>query len=688
MLALAIDVGGTFTDVVAIDLDTSEVRTAKVLGDADGTAASIRTGVDRVLADFGADAQAVELAIHGTTIVSNALLERTGARTGLLTTAGFRDVLETRTEKRYDLYDFNAPLPEPLVPRRLRLGVPERVDADGQIVLPLDEPAARQAIERLVQEGVAAVAVCFLHAYRNAAHEQRVAELLGELAPELAVSISSEIAPQIREYPRVSTTAANAYVQPLVAEHLDATRRLFRELGAARTFYMMVSGAVIDAETARRTPIRLVDSGAAAGAVAAATYGGAMGVADLISFEMGGTSAKFCVIKGGKPSVSNTFEAARVDQSRPGSGLAIALPGTDLAEIGSGGGSIAWAAELGLLRVGPRSAGSRPGPACYGRGGRAPTVTDANLVLGYLDPGYFLGGEMALRLDLAREAIEALGAQVGMGAAETAWGIHRVVTEGMLSSARQHVTERGHDPRRLPLMAFGGAAPAHAVLFARGLGCGSVVVPPGAGVTSAVGMLSAPFGFDFVQTYLARLDAIDLGRLNAMLLDMETRGRALLHGAGFEADRIRINRTCEMRYAGQTHEIVVEIPPGELDAQRLDEVRRRYAEEYQRLYLHPALPYRLECTNWRVFAAGIRPPLLPTWSAGESVAARSTPRRRPAWSAAAGGYVPWEVHDRSGLHPGDRLIGPAIVEERETTTLVPEGSWAIVDSARNLVITP
>jgi N-methylhydantoinase A/oxoprolinase/acetone carboxylase beta subunit len=313
-------------------------------------------------------------------------------------------------------------------------------------------------------------------------------------------------------------------------------------------------------------------------------------------------------------------------------------------------------------------------------------VTDANLVLGYLNPDYFLGGEMPLRLDLATAAVAALGDQLGMSAEETAWGIHRVVTEGMLSSARQHVTERGHDPRRLSLMAFGGAAPAHAVRFARGLGCPTVVVPPGAGVTSAVGMLSAPFGFDFVQTYLSRMDAIDLGRVNAMLADMEARGAALLRGAGFESGEMRITRTCEMRYAGQTHEIAVDIPNGELGPADLEEVRRRYAIEYERLFLHPALPYELECAHWRVFVAGVRPAMLPAWTNDGRQSARP-PSRRPAWSPEAGRLVPWAVHDRAGLRPGDRVAGPAIVEERETTTILPDGSWALVDERANLVIT-
>jgi N-methylhydantoinase A/oxoprolinase/acetone carboxylase beta subunit len=554
-------------------------------------------------------------------------------------------------------------------------------------VTPLDEAAVREAIGLALAEGAEAFAICFLHAYRNPAHEARAATLVRQMAPAIALSVSSEIAPQIREYPRVSTTAANAYVQPLVADHIDAATRLFSELGAARTFYMMVSGAVIDPETARRTPIRLVDSGAAAGATAAATYAGATGLADVISFEMGGTSAKFCVIRDGKPSITNAFEAARVDQSRPGSGMAIALPGTDLAEIGSGGGSLAWTDELGLLRVGPRSAGSRPGPACYDRGGTNPTVTDANLVLGYLNPDYFLGGEMALRSDLAHAAVESLARQVGMGVPETAWGIHRVVTEAMLSSARQHVTERGHDPRRLPLMAFGGAGPAHAVRFARGLGCPEVIVPPGAGVTSAVGMLSAPFGFDFVQTYLTRLAATDLPRLNTMLADLEGRGVDLLRAAGFEQDAIRITRTCEMRYVGQTHEIAVELPVGEIDGAVLEEIGRRYAEQYERLFLHPALPYELECTNWRVFAAGARTPLAPVWPRPGNGSARTT-GRRPAWSPLAGAFVPWQVHDRTQLRPGDRLAGPAIVEEPETTTLIPDGSSAVVEQRLNLRITP
>jgi N-methylhydantoinase A/oxoprolinase/acetone carboxylase beta subunit len=450
------------------------------------------------------------------------------------------------------------------------------------------------------------------------------------------------------------------------------------------SFHMMVSGAVVTTETAKNVPIRLVDSGAAAGAVAASYFARQSGRRRVVSFEMGGTTAKLCYIQDGKPSFTNRFEVARVDVFRPGSGLPIAIPATDVIEIGTGGGSIAWEDDLGLLKVGPRSASSYPGPACYGRGGVSPTVTDANLVLGYLSPQYFLGGDMRLDVEAAERAIDTLAKSLGMGRIETAWGIHKVATESMVNAARQYAAEHGYDPRAATLIAFGGAGPAHAVRFSRQLGCREVIVPRGAGVSSAVGLLSAPVGFDFVRTYIVPLDAVDLDALNDMLQEMEQLGRAMLKDAGVPDSSIVTSRFCEMRYVGQTHELTVPVPGGRIGFSQLNVMREAYAKEYERIYYHPNLPYELECTNWRVFVSALDDGIKLSWP---------QPIEQPAVKGTRAAYVPesrtfenWPVFDRYSLNSTMRIDGPAIVEERETTTIIPIGATAECDSWQNLVI--
>jgi N-methylhydantoinase A/oxoprolinase/acetone carboxylase beta subunit len=451
----------------------------------------------------------------------------------------------------------------------------------------------------------------------------------------------------------------------------------------------MTSGAVVTADAARRTPIRLVDSGAAAGVVAASFYGGLIGVERLISFEMGGTTAKICFIDGDQPAFTDDLEVDRVDRSRKGSGLAIALPAIDLVEIGAGGGSIAWIDDLHLLKVGPRSAGSQPGPACYGLGGAAPTVTDANLVLGYLNPDYFLGGQMPLHRALAEAAIERLAEPLAIEPIEAAWGIHRIVTEGMVNAAREYSAEQGRDPRPYALIAFGGAGPAHAVRFARALGCAEAIIPAGAGVASAIGTLTSPFGFDAVRTYLVRFSSLDLAALNRLLAELEAETRGLVEGTGVPPESIRVRRFADMRYVGQTHDIRVPLPDGPLEPSDLEAIAAAYAREYEHLFHHPNLPYELECTNWHVFATGPKPTLsLRTFGQpsdcppGRS-AAKGT---RPAYFPELGGFQPCPVYERQLLAPGALLEGPAIAEDRESTIVIPPGATARCDAFHNLRI--
>src|SRR5512145_982537 len=508
---IGVDIGGTFTDLVLVDEATGAVSVGKLLTTPKEPAQAVEQVVVTLLHDAGRRAADVAALIHGTTLATNALIERKGARTGLLTTAGFRDALEIGREGRYDMYDLFIDPPAPLVPRHLRLEVPERIAADGAVLRPLEATGARAAITALLAEGVEAIAISLLHAYRNPAHEGALARLVAEAAPGLPVSCSSEVVPEIREYERTSTTAANVYVMPLMSRYLDDLERKLADMGIPGGFYIMLSsGGIATPATAKRVPVRLVESGPAAGALAAARAARQAGEGRLLSFDMGGTTAKACVIDGSEPLLAREFEVARADRFKRGSGLPIRVPVIELIEIGAGGGSIARLDRMGLLKVGPDSAGAEPGPACYGLGGHEATVTDADLVLGYLDPDFFLGGRMRLDVEAARRAItDRVGTPMGTDLARSAWNIHRVVNENMAGAARIHGIERGKDLRAYPLYAFGGAGPVHAWHVGRTLKVPRVLVPFGAGAASALGLLSAPLAFDFVRTAPQRLDGAD-----------------------------------------------------------------------------------------------------------------------------------------------------------------------------------
>src|ERR1051326_1469633 len=479
---VGLDIGGTFTDFVLYDRARRRISLHKCLTTPADPSVAALSGLGELAAQVGIAIADIGEIIHGTTLVTNAIIERGGAAVGLLTTQGFRDVLEMGSEQRYDIYDLFLKFPAPLVPRRRRLEIPERMDARGRVVTPLDVDAVRAAARQLVHEGVEAVAVCFLHAYRNPAHERAAADLLRGEIPHLAVSLSCEVVAELREYPRAVTTCANAYVQPLTANYLA---RFERELAGrgfrGRLNLMHSAGGLISPSAARAFPIRLIESGPAGGGLATALFGTRVEKNDVLAFDMGGTTAKSCLVEGGRIEVAAMMEAARVHRFKRGSGLPIKVPVIDMIETGAGGGSIAEIDEVGLLRVGPRSAGADPGPACYGRGGAEPTVTDANLVLGYYDPAFFLGGRMALDRRAALKAVTRIGETLGLSAVEAAWGIHKVVTENMAAAARIHVVEKGKDPRRYALVGFGGAGPAHAAGGARILGLGGGIVPPAPG---------------------------------------------------------------------------------------------------------------------------------------------------------------------------------------------------------------
>ena len=681
---VGVDIGGTFTDLVLLQ-DDRVVAVAKALTTPRDPSLAVAEGVTALLARAGRLAPgAVREVVHGTTLVPNALIERTGARVALFTTAGFRDVLAIRREHRYDLYDLNLDIPEPLVPRRRRWELTERVLADGSVDTQLDEDQVRHLAGRIRRERVEAVAISLLHAYRNPGHEQRVGELLRHALPGVPLSLSSEVVPELGEYVRTSTTVANAYVQPLMDRYLGRLARRLRELGIEAPVHVMLStGGLADLETARRFPIRLAESGPAAGAISAAFTGRAVGIPDVLAFDMGGTTAKACLVEGGRPLIAREHEVARVHRFARESGLPIRLPVVDLIEIGAGGGSIARPDRFGLPRVGPDSAGSDPGPACYGRGGKEPTVTDADLILGYLDPEFFLGGEMRLSVEAARAALARFADAIGLNIEEAAAGIHRVVNENMAAAARMHAIERGRDPGRLVMVATGGAGPVHAWGVAKALDIRRIVLPPSAGVASAFGMLTAPPAFDQVRSLPSLLREVDWQRVRSALRDLQREGTRQLAATGVGTHEVSVEVAADLRHRGQGDSLTVPLGAS-LTRRAAQQVEEAFDAAYNGLYGRRPPGVQLEVLGWRVRVRGPEPPVL---LSGGPASGRAGKGRRPIWSAEKSGFVEARVVDRYRLRPGEVVRGPAVIEERESTAIVGAGGRAEADRAGNLMVT-
>lgn len=686
---VGVDIGGTFTDIFLLSHQGNEIAIGKVLTTPRDPAAAVINGLQTLLDERHIPPSTVTHLVHGTTLITNAIIERKGAKTGLITTRGFRDALEIGRERRYDIYDISLENPEPLVPRFLRREVNERLDNTGQVLTPLDPQEALAVIRSLVDDGVEALAVCLLHSFRNPAHERLIKKLVTEHFPQLFCSLSCEVMPEIREYERTSTTAANVYVKPLAQQYLNKLNADLRALGLPRDIFIMLSnGGITSCSVAGEYPIRLIESGPAAGALAAVFYSTHRQLDRVISFDMGGTTAKICLIDHGKPLLTTDFEAARVYRFKKGSGLPLKVPVVEMIEIGAGGGSIARVDQLGLLKVGPHSAGSEPGPVCYDRGGEEPTVTDADLVLGYLSPDYFLGGKMRLNLDKARRAIEEKIAKLlKVDLLRAAWGIHQVVNENMANAARIHLVEKGRDPRDYNLIAFGGAGPVHAYRVAERLKLKTLVCPLAAGVTSAFGMLTAPLAFDFVQSYVTSLSDIDFLVLDRLYANMEARGRELLAAAGVEGE-VTLSRSADMRYLHQGFEIRVPLTSERLAAESLPALRQAFTEEYERLYkrLNPGV--EVEVVNWRLVASGPPPHIVlpPSPTTGQSLA---TARKgeRPVYLPEQNDYISCSVYDRYLLPVGVSFAGPSVVEERECTVIIGANAQAIIDEEQNLVIT-
>ena len=686
MYRVGIDIGGTFTDMLLIGEDGAAVigKTLTTPGDPSlAVEEALRPALETGVMKTGKRGTL----IHGTTLVTNALIERKGAPTALLTTAGFRDAVEIGREHRYELYDLNLELPKPLVPRHLRFDVPERVAADGSVLEALDEDFVRRLVTELWDKGIKAIGVCYLNSFRNPAHEKRTAEMIAEVAPKIRVSLSSEVVAEIREFQRTSTTLANVYVQERVADYLEQLQARLNKIGFVGSFFVMLSsGGIATRETASRFPVRLLESGPAAGALAAAQAGIASGHRDLLSFDMGGTTAKLCVIEDGQPLKTHEFEVDRVYRFRKGSGLPVRIPVIDMIELGAGGGSIARVDSLGLLKVGPDSSGADPGPVCYRQGGTEPTVTDADLVLGYLDPNYFLGGKMQLDLDGARKALGRLGAKLNMSVEQVAWGIHQIVNENMANAARAHLGERGKDPRRMPMYAFGGAGPVHGYRVAEILRLPVLISPFGAGVGSTFGLLAAPLAFDFVRSAYSRMDELDWKFANGLLDDMAAEGRKVLESSGLSAHEINYQRTADIRYVGQGHEVSVSLPDGVLSAAHLQSISAAFDETYRILYGRKGPDVALEVINWRVVASGPRPEMnfkLPRDTSNRSDARKGS---RRSYFPERADYLDTAVYDRYGLKPGMQFAGPAIVEERESTLIIGTHGKARVDERVNIIV--
>lgn len=679
---LGIDIGGTFSDFAVVNDADGAIRVGKTLTSAHAPEESVMRGVADLSGVLPGLLGRTSEVIHATTLVTNTILERKGAKTGLLTTEGFRDILELAREVRYDIYDMFIRLPEPLVPRRLRVGVPERVLADGTVLLPLDEAAVRRAAAVFREEGVGAVAVSFLHSYRNSVHERRAAEILREELPAVTLSLSHEVHPEPKEYERTSTTVLDAYVKAVAEGYLERlaeglARRGYRD----RLFVMLSNGGTATVETAKRVPVQIVESGPAAGVEAAAYFGRLAGIDSLLSFDMGGTTAKLCIIENGRAARTRSYEVDRQHRFKSGSGLPAAVPVYDLLEIGAGGGSIARVDDLGLIQVGPESAGSTPGPACYGLGGAAPTVTDADLALGYLNPDYFLGGRMALDRAAAEQAVgRHLAEATGLTTLEAAAGVHEIVNENMAAAARIYVAEKGKAPPELSLVAFGGAGPVHAAGLARKLGCPRLVVPPHSGVMSSLGLLAAPVAFERSRAVRRILKAVDLVAVKAGFRALEAEAGALMPDGAAPI----VRRSVDLRYSGQDYPLEIEVEGPCHAPSTKDDWEARFEALYQSHYGKVDDDNPVELASIRVHVS--QPPPALTIARPPATADAAPKAWRDVHVPTGSGMEQAPVYERAALRVGQEIVGPAVIEEPESTTVIGPGDRLRVDPLGCLVV--
>jgi len=674
---LAVDIGGTFTDVA---LDTGDaLHTRKVLTTSTAPEQGVIQAVKQVLGDAGIGAGDLDIVIHGTTLATNTIIERKGARTALIVTEGFRDAVEMGYEHRFDQYDINIDKPVPLVPRYLRLGVTERISAEGRVLIELDEASVERLLPILAENDIESVAVALIHGYADPTHERRVAEILSAARPDLRITLSSEVCPEIREYERMSTASANAYVQPLMARYLDGLQQELGALGTGCPIFLMTSGGGLSTiDTAVRFPIRLVESGPAGGAILASWIAGECSIDEVLSYDMGGTTAKICLIDQGRPQSSRTFEVDRQYRFTKGSGLPLRIPVIEMVEIGAGGGSIAQVDGMRRVQIGPESAGSEPGPACYDQGGVAATVTDADVALGRIAPEGFAGGSVNLDPAKAEVALAAsIGGSLNLTDTLAAFAVSEMVDENMSNAARVHAVELGKDVAGRALVAFGGAAPLHACRMAEKLGIDRIVVPTGAGVGSAIGFLRAPISYEVVRSRYTRLAQFDAEIINGLLTEMAREAREIVvSGAGGRP--LEESRIAYMRYVGQGHEITVDVPMRPLTDDDAITMKQAFDTAYEAHFGRTIPTMEVEILTWAVTVTtrGETPPPVPEAAAVE---APDVDGSRPVFDAERTDFIDTAVYARDRLMPGMRIPGPALITEDQTTTVVSDRYDAVIN---------
>jgi len=678
---LGCDIGGTFTDFVLVNNTTGKFYTNKCLTTPSDPSDAIEQGIrelDKILPGFMDNVKEI---IHGTTLVINAIIERKGARTALITTKGFRDVLELGREKRYDAYDIFSEYPEPIVPRPDRVEIDERLSFDGRILKDVDEKEIVHVLEKFKKDGIESVAVCFINSYENSVNEKKTKEIIEKYAPDLFLSASFEVLPEIKEYERTCTTAVNAYVKPITYWYLNKLITRLETIGFQGKFFIMLSsGGITSIETAKNFPVRIIESGPTAAVIASQYYGQMFNIKDMFCFDMGGTTAKSCLIQDGHAGLVATFEVGRVQRFQKGSGLPIQVPVVDLMEIGAGGGSIAKISNLGLLQVGPESAGADPGPACYKQGGNEPTVTDADLVLGYLDPDFFLGGTMELDIELSKKAIqEKIAKPLGTTMVEAAFGIHDLINETMASAAKTHIAEKGGNPNIVTVSAFGGAGPVHTYGLAKKIGARTILVPPLAGVGSALGFFTAPVAFDLSRSHRKQLDEADFKAIELLFNELETESAKILKSAQ-NNDEIIYERTLLMRFVGQGAEIDLGIEKKDFTQFSKNEIRTMFDNEYKRLYGRTSVESPVEFVTFKVRASLPKKPFaISKLSTDNHDLKLCIKGQRKAFSIIEKDYLAFTVYDRSKLFPNAEFNGPAIIEERESTIVIGEDAKVRVD---------
>ena len=682
---LGVDIGGTFTDLV-LESSNGVQASTKVLTTYDTPEDAIITGLQTVCKQVTIQPDKISQIIHGTTLATNALIERRGAKTALITTQGFRDVIEMRTESRFEQYDLNLTLPAPLLTRDHRYVVNERMDANGKILIPLQRTEIDALAERLAQFGYDSIAVGLLHSYANGSHERMIGKVLADRLPDVMISLSSEVSPQMREYERFNTTIANAYIKPLMKSYLSRLKgRLAKEGAYCPVFLMHSGGGIISLENAAEFPVRLVESGPAGGAVFAAHIAASHGLDRALSFDMGGTTAKICLVKDHTPKTARTFEVARTYRFKKGSGMPISIPVIDMVEIGAGGGSLAHVDSLGQIRVGPESAGSQPGPACYGRGGTAPTVTDSDLILGKLDPAGFAGGSIPLYTERATQALDIhIGSKLDMEAVEAAWGVVEMVDENMANAARVHAVENGEDLSEYTMIAFGGAAPLHAARLCEKLGIRRCLIPQGAGVGSAIGFLRAPFSFEANNSVFMQLSSFDPVRVKQLFADMEKEASAFVRSCDQDAN-IKTEYKVYMRYAGQGWEIPVPLTVQHITKPDTADYKACFEREYEQLFARTVAGMEIEITVWSVNAYTEPPEVRPVQQQGHQRTLETT-NTRPLFDPALSTFVNATVAQRDAVKDTTQIIGPAMLTEDETTIIVPSSRDAVACGDGTIVV--